>query len=225
MPADPMWPKGSRRCVLNTGSGPVENKRLHSSFSLAGWDEVRLDIDASVRPDLVGSIENLQGIVADASFDAVWSSHSLEHLYPHQVLPALREVRRILKPQGFAFITCPDMEVIGRLLVEKGLEGLAYMSLAGPISVADMIYGHRASMAAGNAYMAHHTGFTAETLGTLGVEAGFSEAHVGKEGFDLWAAFTLPGTQVGELAAMLSKTNESFLFPRRSGAPPADSGR
>jgi predicted SAM-dependent methyltransferase len=201
--------------VLNTGSGPVENKRLHVSFERHGWEQIRLDIDPWVKPDLIGSIEDMRGLIPDESFDAVWSSHSLEHLYAHQVLPALSEFRRILKPDGFAMITCPDLEVIAAFLLDHGPEAEAYVSPAGPIAAADMLFGHRASVAAGNQYMAHHTGFTAESLGSFALQAGFSEAHVGKgRAYDLWAIAAMPETDLDALASMLRETNEAFLIQR-----------
>ena len=207
-------PSGRRR-VLNTGSGPIENKRLHVGFNRANFEEVRLDIDAWVKPDLVGSIEDMRDIIPDASFDAVWSSHSLEHLYAHQVLPALREFWRILKPDGFAMITCPDLEAVAELLLAKGLDTPAYKSPAGPIAVIDMIFGHRASVAAGNKFMAHHTGFTAESLGALALAAGFAEAHIGRGPvFDLWAILTMPETSPDTLETMVTGTSEAFLITR-----------
>ncbi len=201
--------------VLNTGSGPKDNQRLHAGFAPNRWSSVRLDIDPRVQPDLVGTIQDMRSIVPDASFDAIWSSHSIEHLHSHDVLPALREFRRVLREDGFALITCPDLEVVASLLVERGLEEPIYMSPAGPISVIDMIFGHRASVAAGNIFMAHNTGFTTESLGTLILEAGVVEVHVGRGNcYDLWALACMPDTQLDEIAAMLGDTNEAFLIPR-----------
>ncbi len=62
------------------------------------------------------------------------------------------------------------------------------MSPAGPISPIDMLYGHRAAMAAGNHYMAHKTGFTAKSLGRALRECGFAATVVERGGhYDLWA--------------------------------------
>ena len=176
------------RQVLNVGSGPASTGNLHAAFSKEGWREVRLDIDAAVRPDIVGSLTELGRFVADASFDAIWSSHSLEHLHTHEVIPALREFRRALKPDGFALITCPDLTAVARFMLEKGVEGIAYNSPAGPIRALDMIYGHAKSISEGFSYMAHNTGFTTERLGRVALEAGFSQVRV-VEG----AAFDLLG--------------------------------
>ncbi len=64
----------------------------------------------------------------------------------------------MLKPDGFALITCPDLETVADLSLSKGLE--AYQSTAGSIRPLDMLYDHSRSIAGGRTYMAHKTGFT-----------------------------------------------------------------
>jgi len=54
---------------------------------------------------------------ADASFDAVYSSHTVEHLYRSQALAMLREAYRVLKPGGICRNLVPDL----RALVEEYL--------------------------------------------------------------------------------------------------------
>ena len=175
------------RRVLNAGSGPPANRHLHPIFTKGHWDEVRLDIDAEAAPDLIGSIVDMSALVASQSFDAVWSSHSLEHLYAHEVPRALSEFVRVLKPDGFALITSPDLETVAALVVERGLEHTAYMSPAGAITPRDMLFGHAASIARGMTFMAHNTGFTSTSLGNALAHAGFAEVLVKRDRFDLWA--------------------------------------
>ena len=196
--------------VLDAGAGALSNKRLHPIFG--GWSVVRLDIDPAVRPDILGSITDLRQRVPDASFDAVWSSHNIEHLHSHEVPVALGEIRRILKPTGFAFITCPDLEQIGRLIAGGDVEKTIYTSAAGPISVIDMLYGHRASIARGNVYMAHNTGFTVPRMGDMLQKAGFAQACVaaGRQ-LDIWALALMPRTDWGGLKATLAQTEQRFL--------------
>jgi SAM-dependent methyltransferase len=45
----------------------------------------------------------------DASFDAVYSSHTFEHLYRTEALALLREVVRVLKPGGICRTLVPDL--------------------------------------------------------------------------------------------------------------------
>jgi prepilin-type processing-associated H-X9-DG protein len=51
----------------------------------------------------------------DASARVVYSSHTLEHLYPEEALKLLREVRRILAPEGVARIGVPDVSYFFRI--------------------------------------------------------------------------------------------------------------
>lgn len=198
----------TKRQVLHVGCGTYSPIKLHSAFHADGWQEVRLDIDPAVKPDIVASITDMQG-VPSAEYDAVFSSHNLEHLYPHQVPPALREFRRVLKPEGVTLVTMPDLQEIGRLLVNGGLGDVAYMSGAGPIAPLDMLYGHRAAMAAGNLFMAHRTGFTGKTLIAAFQEAGFAMSVVQRNPLDysLWgiAFVTAPSD------AALEEAQEAML--------------
>ena len=172
--------------VLNAGSGPAGH-RLHPVFAQEAWQEVRIDIDPQAEPDLVASITDMRSSVAPQSFDAIWSSHSLEHLYAHEVPLALGEFKRVLKPDGFALITSPDLEAVASLIVEGGLDHVAYTSPAGPIAPLDMIFGHSESIARGRLAMAHKTGFTCASLGRRFVDAGFPVVLIKQDGLNLWA--------------------------------------
>ena len=199
--------------VLNAGSGPAEASSVHPAFRAAQWQVVRLDIDPSLQPDLVGSFTELESLVAPASYEAVWSSHSLEHLHTHEVIPALSAFRRVLKDDGFMIAVCPDLAAVARLLLERGAETVVYHSGAGPIRPLDMIYGHAYSIATGRPAMAHNTGFTAERLARVAIEAGFAEVRV-MEGpaYDLWGAFLMPGADNQALAALFRGAVIERLF-------------
>jgi hypothetical protein len=51
----------------------------------------------------------------------------------------------------------------------------------GAIAPLDILYGHRPSLAQGNTFMAHRTGFTGTTLGSALVVAGFAAVMVQRE--------------------------------------------
>jgi len=212
------------RRVLNAGSGGAGSAPMHSGFAPEGWTEVRLDIDPRAAPDLVGSICDMRGLVADASFDAIWSSHSIEHLHTHEAGPAFREFTRVLKPDGFALVTCPDLAAIARFLAREGVETVVYQSAAGPIRPLDMLYGHARSIAAGQSWMAHNTGFTAERLGRLATEAGFAETRI-MEGpmLDLWAALLMPKARPAGIAPWFAGTHVAGLF--EAAGQPAEAAR
>jgi len=175
------------KTVLNVGCGYPLRQKLHRHFHGPEWREIRLDLDPAVQPDIVCSITDISPVAADW-VDAVWSSHNLEHLQRHEVPLALAEFLRVLKPHGLLLLTLPDLQQVARLVAEDRLEESAYVSQSGPITPLDMIFGHTASLARGNQFMAHRTGFTARSLHKLLIEAGFVEVSL-RQGtsFDLWA--------------------------------------
>ncbi len=193
------------KTFLHVGCGPKQKDRTTRGFNTSNWKELRFDIDEAVQPDLVGTMTDMSS-VASGSVDAVFSSHNIEHLYPHDVPVALAEFLRVLKPDGFAVITCPDLQSVCALIAEDKLTESAYTSPAGPIAPLDILYGHRPALARGNLYMAHRCGFTQKVLtGTLQA-AGFAAVAAKRRGhpyYDLWALATasaLPEPELRELA-------------------------
>lgn len=181
------------KTVLNVGCGYPLRQKLHRHFHGPEWREIRLDLDPAVQPDILCSITNISPVAADW-VDAVWSSHNLEHLQRHEVPLALAEFLRVLKPHGLLLLTLPDLQQVARLVTEDRLEDSAYISQSGPITPLDMIFGHTASLARGNQFMAHRTGFTARTLHRLLIETGFVEVTLRQgSSFDLWATGHKPG--------------------------------
>jgi SAM-dependent methyltransferase len=174
--------------VLHVGCGVASPAKLPEAFHGGGWEEIRLDIDPNVNPHIVATITDMKSVPND-SVDAVYSSHNLEHLYPHEVPLALREFRRVLKPDGFVLVTLPDLQSVARLVADGLLEESAYISPAGPIAPHDILYGLRPALAQGNLFMAHRTGFTGRTLSESLLEAGFFATLVQRipDTFALWA--------------------------------------
>lgn len=176
------------RLLLHVGCGAAHPDKLPAAFFTPGeWAELRLDIDPDVAPDLVASITDM-AVVPSTSVDAVWSSHNIEHLAAHEVPLALGEFHRVLRPGGFALIATPDLQQAAALIATGQLEEAAYLSAAGPIAPLDILYGFRPSIAAGNSFMGHRTGFTDASLQRALLAAGFASAQVIRDGhFALWA--------------------------------------
>ena len=192
--------------LLHVGCGPKRKAQTTQGFNRDDWNELRLDIDASVQPDVTGTMTNMSAVAA-GSVDAVFSSHNIEHLYPHEVPLALAEFRRVLRDDGFAVITCPDLRSVCALVAEDKLTEPAYVSPAGPIAPLDILYGHRPPMAQGNLYMAHRCGFTAKVLtGTLQA-AGFATiaTRVRPQHFDLWALASQSPRGEDEMRALIQQ--------------------
>ena len=172
---------------LHVGCGPKTKTSTTRGFNSPDWEEIRFDIDEKVSPDIIGTMTDMSS-VEPGSVDAIYSSHNIEHLYPHEVGIALQEFHRVLNDDGFVMLTCPDLQSVCKLVAEDKLLEPAYTSPAGPIAPIDMLYGFRPSMAAGNLYMSHRSGFTQKTLIDMFKHFGFeSVAGARREAsFDLF---------------------------------------
>ena len=189
--------------LLHVGCGPKRKDR--TPFSSQNWREIRLDIDPGVKPDVIGTMTDMKAM-EDASVDAVFSSHNIEHLYPHEVPIALAEFHRVLKPDGFVLLTCPDLQSVCARVANDQLTDAAYQSGMGPITPLDILYGHRASMKAGNLYMAHRCGFTKKVLASSLSVAGFDAGVKARPtNYDLWAVGLKPLTGNSERLKQLCK--------------------
>ncbi len=193
------------KTMLHVGCGPKRLHNLTPGFNDGTWREVRLDIDERHKPDVLGTITDMSS-VADNSMDALYSSHNIEHVFPHEVVIVLREFRRVLKPSGFAVITCPDIQCLGEALAAGRLMEPLYGSGMGPISPIDILYGHRASIEKGQHYMAHKTAFTAQSLNDELRQAGFAAIGISKRwqgATNLWVVATKEPQPVEALRDMM----------------------
>jgi predicted SAM-dependent methyltransferase len=208
--------RGNRtRRVLNAGSGAKSIARLGALFGADDWEEVRIDLDPAVAPDVVGSMTDMRTHFSSQSFDAIWSSHSLEHLHSHEIPIALGEFRRVLKADGFALVTCPDLETVMALFLAHGPDHVVYRSPAGPITPLDMMFGHTSSIAAGHIHMAHNSGLTAARLTDLLRQAGFAGAVIKRQDYDLWAIGLMPATNRAAVVVDLANAGIDLSEPTR----------
>ena len=191
------------KSFLHVGCGPKRKDQTTRGFATGEWNEIRFDIDESVNPDLVGTMTDMSAVQTE-SVDALFSSHNIEHLYPHDVPVALKEFFRVIKSDGFVVITCPDLVSVCKLVAEDKLTDAAYTAPAGPITPLDILYGHRPAMARGNLYMAHRCGFTKTTLSADLQLAGFAVVGVvaRPEHFDLWAIASKKAMSQEEFTAL-----------------------
>lgn len=195
------------KTFLHVGCGPKSKNSTTKGFASEQWQELRFDIDESVNPDIVGTMTDMSQ-VKDASVDALFSSHNIEHLYPHEVPVALAEFKRVLKPGGFVIITCPDLQSVCALVAEDKLTDEAYLSPAGPIAPIDILYGHRPAMANGNVFMAHRCGFTKKVLTGSLQAAGFDMVlpiQRADPAYDLWAVAALAPISEQEVVAIANQ--------------------
>ena len=158
--------------ALHVGCSTLTLKHAPAYFQQVEWTEVRYDIDPAAKPDILGTITDMHR-VSSGSVDAVYSSHNLEHVFPHEVAVVLSEFKRVLKPNGICVVGVPDLQAVAKLIANDKLEDVAYSSPAGDITPLDMLYGLRTALSSGQHYMAHKTGFTVKTLSQYFFSAGF----------------------------------------------------
>lgn len=190
--------------LLHVGCGGQRKPQTTRGFNTPGWTEIRLDIDPAVEPDIIGSLTDMSA-VPSGSVDAVFSSHNIEHLPAHEVPAALAEFRRVLKPDGFVILTCPDLQSVAALVAQDKLMEPAYVAPAGPITPHDILYDYGRALAAGNHYMAHRCGFTRRTLTQALQAAGFPALGVMQRAafFDLWAVASNGPRANGDMQALV----------------------
>ena len=174
------------KTFLHVGCGH-QNKSSCLGFNNDNWKEIRLDIDKNVNPDIVGTLTDME-LVQTGSVDAVYSSHNIEHIFPHEVPIALREFYRVLKKDGIVVITCPDIQSAGESLSKDKLFDTLYEGYDGPVTAFDVVFGHRETTEGGNIFMIHRGGFTYSLLDMAFYEAGFKVRVGGRrpEAFDLY---------------------------------------
>ena len=85
----------------------------------AGWINVNIQSSSYGHADVaevIRSINNLYGFPNDA-VDAIYCSHSLEHLKIADLEDTLDEWARVLKPGGALFLSVPDLKVMARCVL------------------------------------------------------------------------------------------------------------
>jgi hypothetical protein len=175
-----------KKRVLNVGGG---NEAIRLPPQYAGFQVLRLDIDAEVSPDVLCDARDMTRL-APGQFDAIYCAHNLEHYYWHEVPKVLAGFLHVLKSDGFAHVIVPDIAEVMRIAVQRGLdlEDELYTSPAGPVTVRDVIWGWALEIErSGRDFFAHKTGFTPKSLLAVAEAAGLGrvfqttgnyEAHV-----------------------------------------------
>jgi hypothetical protein len=99
------------KTFLHVGCRSSHKDRTTKDFNYPYWNELRLDTDENVKPDVAVATLDMSA-VADACAEAVFSSHNIEHVYPHDVPVALAAFKRVLKEDGFVVIACPGLQSV-----------------------------------------------------------------------------------------------------------------
>ena len=162
----------NRAKILNVGCG-------YSGVQLPNVKEVRLDADPKAKPDIVLDIRNLKELPGN-TYEGVWCSHVLEHLYEHELPVVLDGIRHVLKKNGVLFAMVPDLRALFLEVLQKNISvnDVLYVSGMGPVRPRDMLYGFQPEVATGNIFYSHKTGFDAKTLCGCLTSAGFKKIFV-----------------------------------------------
>ena len=107
------------KTLLHVGSGHSNISDLNS-FNISDWNEIRLDIDEKVNPDIVGTLTNFTS-VKTASVDAIYSAYNIEHIYAHEVPIAFKEFHRVLNDDGIVVLRCPDIQTVCEVIAQDKL--------------------------------------------------------------------------------------------------------
>jgi len=122
----------------------------------------------------------------------------------------------VLAPDGFLVLTCPDLQSVCKLVADGKLTDAAYESPAGPVAPIDILYGMRSSLAQGNLYMAHRSGFTDKVLtGTVKAGGFVATASMRRDApfYDLWLIATRESSTEDTLRGLATA---HFPLPQKS---------
>jgi predicted SAM-dependent methyltransferase len=129
-----------------------------------------------IRLNLTGSLP-----FPDDSFQAVYSSHTLEHLYRTEARVILEECRRVLKPGGVCRIVVPDLESIVRRYICARDSG----QVEAATQLMEELRVHDEARQTGliglyyrlTAFHQHKWMYDAASLSRMFVDAGFRDVH------------------------------------------------
>ena len=188
------------KTLLNVGCGHSDISQI-KGFDEDSWKEIRLDIDQSVNPDILGSLTDMNK-VNSGSIDAIYSAYNLDHIYAHEIPSALKEFQRVLNEDGIAIVRCPDIQTICEVIAQDKLLEPLYESPMGPIFPIDVLFGNRQEIADGNEFMAKKVGFTYSVLEQTFGEAGFQARYGGR--------FPINGGELGLVAFKQKKSEDEI---------------
>jgi len=113
---------------------------------------------------------------ADASVDAIYSSHMIEHLDRREARQFLSECRRVLKPHGRLRIVVPDLRVTVNDYVAKGNADTFLDHLQLDLDKPHGLRGHLRELLLGGRN--HHWLYDGPSMRKLLLECGFHEVEL-----------------------------------------------
>lgn len=162
--------------LLHLGSSTLGRLDTPQLFHGDEWTHVRVDSDPNTKPDVITNMVTLEGVNTHA--DAIYASHSFEHLHPFDADRALETWRKVLVPSGLVVLHIPDLESAADAIVKGFADTPLYVSDAGPITPLDIIFGFRSFTETPEPGMRHAWGYTKDSLSKKLAEHGFAGVNV-----------------------------------------------
>lgn len=137
---------------------------------------VNIDVRKTKPNVLVIDLEReLLRVFPDSSIDEIVARDCVEHISWRRVENLLRDIHRVLKPNGVLFMQVPDLEAIARKIILN--PDFCYGDLCGWKAISYWVYG-------GQEYSenTHKAGFTIPTLKRLLESIGFAVETIRNDG-------------------------------------------
>jgi len=100
-----------RRPFLNIGAGSFH----HPAWRNVDFSTEAYEADVTGNVDIPHDLSEMKPLpIEDESIEAVFTSHTVEHIQDQHDAFLFRDVFRVLKPGGYFRITCPDIELYFR---------------------------------------------------------------------------------------------------------------
>lgn len=135
------------KTLLDIGCGETRNE-------FEGYEITRVDIREDVNPDYRCDVRQLP--FGDESYDAIFSSHVLEHFSRQEHIQVMKEWLRVVKTGGEVFIVVPSIKWAADVLAQSEISPEDEMHMM------NVFYGGQT-----NPYDFHKVGFTPSSLRTL----------------------------------------------------------
>lgn len=99
---------------LNIGSGDIKMDGVES-----------VDINVDFKPDHCFDLKVFPWPLESETYDEIYFFHCIEHIQKNYHPPILKEIRRLLKPDGLFIVSFPEFEIIVKnwLNNEQGMRG------------------------------------------------------------------------------------------------------
>ena len=133
---------------------------------------------------------------------------TVSNIFTRMKCRSRREFWRVPGGDGFVVIICPDLQAVAKLIADDRLTDRAYTLPSGAaITPLDIVFGHNASEARGQHYMAHKCGLTKTSVMKAFGSTGLRSAVCTAVAFNLWA---LASKSLGNNAELDELANSHF---------------